>query len=72
MLFCFLWPLQTQRQLLEKAETQYNKAAARLKELGASYQEGSADKLLKALTSDVAAQREQVGPMIRRQSFNRS
>jgi hypothetical protein len=52
--------LQTQKQQLEKAETSYNKSAARLKELQSSYQEGSASKLIETLTEHVNNLRFQV------------
>eukprot|EP00983_Pelagomonas_calceolata_P001243 42695-Pelagomonas_calceolata.AAC.6 len=52
--------MQTQRQLLEKAEAHYNKVNARLKELSANYQEGSATKLMESLSEDVNSLRFQV------------
>ncbi len=53
---------QTQKALLEKAEGSYHRAAARLRELQTSYQEGSAAKLLETLSADVGNLRGQVGP----------
>lgn len=53
--------LQSQRQQLEKTEAGYHKVAARLRELQASHQEGSAAKLLETLTEDVNSLRYQVG-----------
>uniref|UniRef100_A0A7S0WQ24 IFT81 calponin homology domain-containing protein n=1 Tax=Chlamydomonas leiostraca TaxID=1034604 RepID=A0A7S0WQ24_9CHLO len=52
--------MQTQKQLLEKAEGHYNKVASRLKEIQASHQEGSAARLLEALQEDVGNLRFQV------------
>lgn len=51
---------QTQRALQEKAEASYHRAAARLRELQTSYQEGSAGKLLETLNEDVKNLRAQV------------
>ncbi|GFR42598.1 hypothetical protein Agub_g3529 [Astrephomene gubernaculifera] len=52
--------IQTQKGLLEKAEGNYHRAAARLRELQLSYQEGSAAKLLETLNEDVKNLRAQV------------
>ncbi|PNW70526.1 hypothetical protein CHLRE_17g723600v5 [Chlamydomonas reinhardtii] len=52
--------IQTQRALQEKAEASYHRAAARLRELQTSYQEGSAGKLLETLNEDVKNLRAQV------------
>ena len=54
--------MQNQKQTLEKAEATFQKCNARLKELQASYQEGSAVKLLETLTEDVNNMRFQVRP----------
>ncbi|KAG2490551.1 hypothetical protein HYH03_010945 [Edaphochlamys debaryana] len=50
----------TQKSLQEKAEGNYHRAAARLRELQLSYQEGSAQKLLETLSEDVKNLRAQV------------
>ena len=52
--------LQTQKALLERAEGAYHKVNARLKELQASYTEGSGTKLLETLKDDVTNLRFQV------------
>ncbi|GIL46395.1 hypothetical protein Vafri_3392 [Volvox africanus] len=52
--------IQTQKALQEKAEAAYHRAAARLRELQLSYQEGSATKLLETLGEDVKNLRAQV------------
>ncbi|EFJ53072.1 hypothetical protein VOLCADRAFT_78702 [Volvox carteri f. nagariensis] len=52
--------IQTQKALHEKAEAAYHRAAARLRELQLSYQEGSATKLLETLAEDVKNVRAQV------------
>lgn len=52
--------MQTQKQLLEKAEAHYNKVASRLKDIQASHQEGSATRLLETLQEDVNNLRFQV------------
>lgn len=55
------FPLQTQRQQLERAEAAHQRTAARLREVQASSSDASGGRLLELLQEEVAGLRAQVG-----------